>query len=351
MNPIRNPFSLNGARFLAGVLALLVAGCSTPSNPSQKVYDRYAELLAKRNREMTGPAAEQAPEKKKTAARSSAAKIRKKPASTPKPTSTVSNRRPIFPEPEPQPSSPPVKPAPEPAVKPAPEPAAKPAPKPVAVPKTAEPEPVPPVQIMAPRPAPMPAEVAAVPPAAVPAPSAPAAPAPADLPPSHNPLLADGNVYKLKVGDMVQVFLRGIPAAEAIEGIIDEHGMISLPFINEVKAAGHSASELSRIIRQTYLEQGIYKNISVGVVVPTRYFFIQGEVRGPGRYQIVSATRVSQAIASAGGYTDYASGQVLVRRGGKVFKRIRNARRLERTPQDDILLEPDDIIEVKRSLW
>ena len=65
----------------------------------------------------------------------------------------------------------------------------------------------------------------------------------------------------------------------------------------------------------------------------------------------MSATRVSQAIAGAGGYTEFASGQVVVKRNGQIFKTIRNARRLERTPDDDILLEPDDIIEVKRSLW
>jgi protein involved in polysaccharide export with SLBB domain len=66
---------------------------------------------------------------------------------------------------------------------------------------------------------------------------------------------------------------------------------------------------------------------------------------------MVAAVRVSQAIAAAGGYTEYASGQVVIKRGGKIVKTIRNARRLERTPEDDILLEPDDIIEVKRSLW
>ena len=164
-------------------------------------------------------------------------------------------------------------------------------------------------------------------------------------------LATDSVAYVLKPADGVQIFLRGIPSGEAIEGFIDEHGMISMPFINEVKAAGQTPSELARNIRQAYLDQGIYKNISVNVVVPTHYYFIQGEIRAPGRFQIVSTMRVSQAIAAAGGYTEYASGQVVVKRGGKIIKTIRNARRLERTPEDDILLEPDDIIEVKRSLW
>lgn len=139
--------------------------------------------------------------------------------------------------------------------------------------------------------------------------------------------------------------------SDAIEDLIDERGKITLPLINEIQAAGITASQLEQSIRQTYLDQDIYRNITVNVVVPTRFYFIQGEIRQPGRFQIVSATRVSQAIAGAGGYTEYASGQVVVKRGGKIFKTIKNSRRLERTPDDDILLEPDDIIEVRRSLW
>ena len=162
---------------------------------------------------------------------------------------------------------------------------------------------------------------------------------------------ADPSAYLLKVGDVVQVFLRGIPNAESIEAVIDEHGKISLPFINETLASGQTASELARNIRRIYQEQGIYRNISVNVVVPTRYYFMQGEIRSPGRFQLVAATRLSQAIAAAGGYTEFASGQVVIKRGGRIHRTIRNARRLERNPQDDVMLEPDDIVEVRRSLW
>ena len=149
----------------------------------------------------------------------------------------------------------------------------------------------------------------------------------------------------------MQIFLRGIPGGESIEDVIDENGRVSLPLINEVQAAGMTASDLERSIRKIYQDQDIYRNITVNVVVPSRYYFVQGEIRAPGRFQIMSATRVSQAIAGAGGYTEFASGQVVVKRNGQIFKTIRNARRLERAPDDDILLEPDDIIEVKRSLW
>ena len=279
----------------AGVAGALLLGCNSAPRHNRRVYDRYAELVAEKNRTL-----QQAE--------------RPAPVAAPAPV--------------------PSKPVPAPAAKPAPAPEVKPAPAPVP-PKPA------PVQVIAPAPKPVPA------PAPVPKPPAPVpAVVEAGLPSAE-----DSSGYTLKKGDAVQVYLRGIPSAELIEGIIDEHGTISLPFINEVVAEGQTASELSRTIRRIYQEQGIYQNMSVNVVVPTRFYFIQGEIRAPGRFQIVSATRISQAIAAAGGYTEFASGRVAIKRGGKLFKTIRNARRLERTPQDDVLLEPDDIIEVQRSRW
>lgn len=283
----------------AGLGLCLLAGCAAPASQNRKVYDRYAALVAERNRTPEVPASASAP------------------------------------APAPRPAMQPAAGAGTPSQAPA-----KPAPVQVLVPKPTEKT-----------------EAPSTPAASTPVSPAPAAPPQAQpaskpaAPPYVSSPTDDGVAYQLKVGDVVQVFLRGIPSGEAIEDVIDEDGMISLPLINEIRAAGMTASELERNIRQTYLDQDIYRNITVNVVVPTRYYFIQGEIRGPGKFQLVTATRVSQAIAAAGGYTEYASGQVLIKRSGKIIKTIRNSRRLERTPEDDILLEPDDIIEVRRSLW
>ena len=320
MNLIRSIRSLLYPGVLAGLIAGLAAGCLSSPTPNQKVYDRYAELLAQRNRQLSSPAAAPA---SATPSRPADVKAPAAPAPVP-PVADRDSRQDV-----PKTAVPGTQPA---------------AAKPVAAP---------PVQVIAPvtKPAPRPEAVPSVPATGVPAVPGSVEPGSAgSVEAPVEPATSDG-VYQLKVGDVVQVFLRGIPSPEVVDGNIDEHGMISLPLINEVVAVGQSASELARSIRQTYLDRGLYKNISVTVAVPTRFYFIQGEIRAPGRYQLVTATRLSQAIAGAAGYTEYASGQVLIRRGGKVFKSIRNARRLERTPQDDILLEPDDIIEVKRSLW
>jgi|GEM_PF-437514 len=310
-----------------GCLGALVAGCAAPA-PSQKIYNRYKALLASRNQMLA----------KQQPATTAPAPVAEKPAATAVP--------PAKPAPAPAPAKPVAPEAPRKPAVPAPAPA-KPAPAPA--------QPAPPVQVVLPPTEPaappvQPAQPAQPAPLAPetrpsPVPETPAAPPPAPV--TEEPKTEAG--YVLKVGDGVQVYLRGIPTPEVIEDVIDEYGMITLPFINDIRAAGLPASELERSIRQTYLDQDIYRNVTVNVVVPTRFYFILGEVRGPGRFQIVSATRVSQAIAAAGGYTEFASGKVQVKRNGRIFKVIRNARRLERQPEDDILLEPDDVVEVLRS--
>ena len=169
------------------------------------------------------------------------------------------------------------------------------------------------------------------------------------LPAGRSETPIGGNTaYVLAVGDAVQIILRGIPGGEAIEDIIDEGGYVTLPFINEVKAAGCTATQLEKIIRDTYRERRIYKDLSVQVMVPTRFYYMQGEIRGPGRVQLVSAVRLSQAIAANGGGTEFWNGKVVVKRNDGRVVNVKNARRLERTPEDDILLEPGDIVELKR---
>lgn len=289
-----------GSTWLCLVLACgMLAGCSSPTTQNRKVYDRYAALVAERNRALQTP---DEPKAKKRKTSSSSKETNDSLASQKKTASKAS-----------------AKPAPVPA-------------------------PEMPVQVITPAP---------VLPVQEPAAPAPVQAAPVEKAPATAPSAESGSTagYTLKVGDGIQVFLRGIPSPDAIEDVIDEVGMIALPLINDVQAAGLTASQLERSIRKIYLDKDIYRNISVNVVVPTRYYFIQGEIRAPGRFQIMSATRVSQAIAGSGGYTEYASGKVIVKRGGKIFKVIRNAKRLERTPGDDIMLEPDDIIEVGRSIW
>ncbi len=158
-----------------------------------------------------------------------------------------------------------------------------------------------------------------------------------------------GASYRLRSGDTLIIHLR-TTQLEQIESLVDENGDVKLPFIGTVRAAGFTASELEDRIQKDYVEKKIYRYLTVHVLVPTRSYFVRGEVRGPGRFSLVGSVTVLQAIATAGGYTDFADlTDVRLTRGDKTVRL--NAKDIERNPEKDIEIEAGDVIVVKRTWY
>ena len=115
----------------------------------------------------------------------------------------------------------------------------------------------------------------------------------------------------MRPGDPIIITLRGIPGypggQQNIEGILDENGSINLPFLNFIEAAGKTASELEREILTRYVSEGYYRTLGVNIIIPTQSYFVRGEVRGPGRFPLTGGVTILQALAAAGGYTEFAN--------------------------------------------
>jgi polysaccharide biosynthesis/export protein VpsN len=158
--------------------------------------------------------------------------------------------------------------------------------------------------------------------------------------------------YRLKGGDPVVITLRGIPGMQEqdIEVQVDENGLINLPYINQIKAGGKTATEVEQSVQTAYIQKQIYKYITVNVVIPARSYYVRGEVRSPGRFPLVSRVTIVQAVAAAGGFTEFANqSKVEILRGSD---RIRvNVRDLEQNPERDRELEAGDVIIVYRSVF
>lgn len=170
--------------------------------------------------------------------------------------------------------------------------------------------------------------------------TAPAAPV-TQLPPGPTAV-----AYRLRPGDAIVVAVR-TPAEQQFELVIDEHGLIKLPLIPDIRAAGMTGSELERTIKSAYINNKIYRDVTVNVMVPQRSYFVRGEVRAPGRYPIIGGVTLLQAIAAAGGYTEFANPRrIQVSRGGQQF--TADAYEIERNPDSDIAIETGDVIVVPR---
>jgi polysaccharide biosynthesis/export protein len=84
-------------------------------------------------------------------------------------------------------------------------------------------------------------------------------------------------------------------------------GMISLPLIGDVQAAGRTPSQLQQAISSSL--RNYIDNPEVTVIVQqinSKKFNILGQVTKPGSYPLTESTTVLDAIALAGGLRDFA---------------------------------------------
>jgi polysaccharide export outer membrane protein len=90
-------------------------------------------------------------------------------------------------------------------------------------------------------------------------------------------------------------------------------GLISLPIVGEVQAAGKTPSELESSIRNRL--EPYLKDPKVTVIVReanSSRVFVTGQVQRPGAYPIKGRVSVVQAIALAGGFAEFANSNALV---------------------------------------
>jgi len=156
--------------------------------------------------------------------------------------------------------------------------------------------------------------------------------------------------YRLRARDPLVIQLIGIPEPAQLEFVIDDAGEISLPYLDPIRAEGLTLSELQRGIQRAYIDEGIYRRITVNVVIPTQSYFVRGEVRQPGRFPLTGGITVLQAIAAAGGYTEFANPRrINIIREGETL--IENARQMEQNPEEDMPVKAGDVIIVPRSIF
>jgi len=129
-------------------------------------------------------------------------------------------------------------------------------------------------------------------------------------------------------------------------------GMITLPLIRDVKAAGLTPAELADRIQTAVRE--FVTDASVTVVVRqmnSRKVFITGEVARPGAYPLASSMTVMQLIAIAGGLTEFAEAKsisILRVEAGKTrtfafhYKNVAKGKK----PEQNIVLKPGDTVVV-----
>lgn len=138
---------------------------------------------------------------------------------------------------------------------------------------------------------------------------------------------------------------------------VTPEGTISLPSIGVVAAQGLTLDEIRREVQERYriVADGL-EMTPILVTRAPRYLYVLGEVRNPGRYELVAPTTVMMALSLAGGRVNGGNFRQVV-----VFRRAEDWRLLatkidingalngERPiPSDEIWLRDSDVVAVPR---
>lgn len=160
--------------------------------------------------------------------------------------------------------------------------------------------------------------------------------------------------YLLKVGDVIAVRFWGNEELDD-EIRIRPDGMISLPFVDEVRAAGRTPAELDEALTELYIGELTTPQITVVLrEAASERVYIGGEVGGQGIFELAGPVTLMQAIYGAGGFTDAARRrQVLLIRTtpeGRVARAINTLPIMDGSdPDSDIRLQASDIVFVPRT--
>ncbi len=116
------------------------------------------------------------------------------------------------------------------------------------------------------------------------------------------PLPTEPLPYRLQAGDTLGIQFWGVSELDQ-EVLIRPDGKISLPWIDEVQAAGLTAAELDAQLTARYSSE--LKNPTILVTVrqaPGNRVFVGGEVQRVGAVQLLGELSLLQAVQEVGGF-------------------------------------------------
>lgn len=139
------------------------------------------------------------------------------------------------------------------------------------------------------------------------------------------------------------------PTLPDFTGRIQDDGTITLPLIGSVTAVGKTEGELQKEIHDLYVPK-YYLNLTVTVKGQIAYYYVDGEIRAPGKKEYPGQMTIVKAIADAGGFTDFAKrSKVRLARGNHT--QIINVDKAIKDPRYDVPVFPEDKIYVPRTIW
>ena len=173
-----------------------------------------------------------------------------------------------------------------------------------------------------------------------------------EAPPIDTARIAPRDVLSITVWENIEQGLlnpEGIGATQLPKVEVDERGLIYVPYVGQVRAAGKTVSQLREAIRARLAEKTLNPQVDVFAAEGRgRVVSVQGRVRAPGIYPILPETeRLLPMLAKAGGVTEEPEVVRLKLRRGRETGQIW-VQDLYDEPANDVALRAGDAVIAER---
>lgn len=155
--------------------------------------------------------------------------------------------------------------------------------------------------------------------------------------------------YRIGVGDKLRVSVWGQESFDSIVPVRPD-GMVSVPLLDDVRAAGLTVLELKALLTQMLEEYVASPDVTVVMMeMGSKMIYVTGEVNRPGAFPLDREFRVLDALTLAGGFTVYADKRriKIIRYQNDTPQEFRfnyNKFVKGKAPQSNIVLRPGDTV-------
>jgi polysaccharide export outer membrane protein len=113
--------------------------------------------------------------------------------------------------------------------------------------------------------------------------------------------------YQIGAGEVLQISVWREPEASAGSVVVRPDGMISTPLIKEIQVAGLTPAQAEKLITEKLVKVIQEPDVTVVVTgINSKKLYLVGAVKKEGTIPYTYSMTIMQAIAEAGGLTDYA---------------------------------------------
>ncbi|MES2659998.1 MAG: polysaccharide biosynthesis/export family protein [Verrucomicrobiota bacterium] len=123
---------------------------------------------------------------------------------------------------------------------------------------------------------------------------------------------------QIQAGKAINITISNVPAEDkaTVNGVypVSDNGVINMPMLGAVHAAGMSNAALQSTLESLYKNKGIYKNPTIQVLISAQgsnvvseTVTVGGQVRNPGPVPYAKELTLWQAIQAAGGASEFGS--------------------------------------------